>query len=370
MSRFGTILGGTANAVGYVVQGATPEVLLAASGAAGLKTFGMMRDPVVTSITLTGAGDGHMFFLEVEGAESVNADGGIQANSLSGQVFLGADAETLTAELLSVQNTSPVVDVQIAGAAKGQRVMGIVICGTLRGGGGGGLDFLSRVDCSVNAAYVQDPYGATPILHTRSSGQVAGGYNGVGTGNKSILGFNVPTTPLGSLQSLEYTWLSLNPTVFSAYGNLILDVNGDGSAYRIAVIDPAFSPLLHNGTTVSNPDGSKTTKFNAATDALVIVNGLPGPPLPPGAGFVPQTYDTGAPPPLPGGWQHYSWSIPAILAPTAYPACRIIAAASGDNGLPKSPNVTPGFLLCTGDSNNQMIAAYKLSNVKFNGARV
>jgi hypothetical protein len=131
MSRFGTVLGGSANAVGFVVQGATPEALLAALGSALAATFGLMLDPQITSITLTGAGDGHMFFLEVQGAESSNAAGGIIPSTSRIQFFLGADSEVLTKELLNAQTPLPILDVQIAGAAKGQRVMGLVVSGIL-----------------------------------------------------------------------------------------------------------------------------------------------------------------------------------------------------------------------------------------------
>jgi hypothetical protein len=380
MSRYGTILGGSANAVSFIVEGATPEALLAASEAAGLATFGPLQDPVITSVTLTGAGDGHMFFLEVQGTAGVNADGGLDATTLSAKGFLGAESEVLTKALQAVQSASPVVDVQIAGAAKGQRVLGIVIFGTLLGGGGA-FEMFSRVDCSVNAAYVESPYSRTPVLHTRSSGQVAGGYNGGGTGNKTILGFRVGNgLPLGQLQSIEYTWLDLNPAMsgFATYANLIIDVYGNGTAYKIAVIDPATPPGLNNGTTVSNPDGSHTTTWLGASNNVLIVNGLhvtefppPAPPPPaPSPPYVPPTAGPGLPPNFnfPGGWPGESYSIPAILA--AFPNAKLAEASSGDGGLPRSPNTTPAFLLATGDSNNQVIRAFLLSNVKFNGVVV
>lgn len=226
-----------------------------------------------------------------------------------------------------------------------------------------------RVDCSVNSAYVELPYSLHPVLHTRSGGNPAGGYNGGGTGNKCILGFAAfNLLPLGDLETIEYTWLDLNTATsgLPCYANLVIDVNGDGTAYRIGVIDPASLVGLNNGTTVSNADGSFTTSWDAATQNLILVNGLPVPPLPPGGpGFVPPTVP-GAP--LPGGWPSNSYSVAAILA--AYPNARLAQASSGDGGLPKAPNKTPAFMLITGDSLNQLIRAFRLSDVRLNGVAV
>jgi hypothetical protein len=171
--------------------------------------------------------------------------------------------------------------------------------------------------------------------------------------------------PLGDVKSFEYTWLDLNPatTGFAVYVNLVIDVNGDGSAYKIGVVDPAALPALNIATTVTNPDGSFTTTWNAGAQNMLLVNGLLNPPLPPGGpGFVPPTVP-GAP--LPGGWPSNSYSVAAILA--AYPNARLAQAASGDGGMPRSPNKTPALVLATGDSGNQIIRAFRLSNVKLNG---
>ena len=136
MSRFGTVNGGAANTKSFVVQAATPDALIALASAAGAATFGVLTNPVVTSISLTGAGDGNMFFLAVEGAAGANAQGGLDATSLTTAFLLGSDAATLTKQLQALQGTSPIVDLQIAGSSQGQRVMGLVVFGTLLGGGG------------------------------------------------------------------------------------------------------------------------------------------------------------------------------------------------------------------------------------------
>lgn len=230
--------------------------------------------------------------------------------------------------------------------------------------------FQNRVDCSVNSAHVESPYTAMPVLHAQSGGNTAGGYNGGGTGNKTILGYRVGNgLPLGSLVSLEWTWLDLNPATsgLPVYANLVIALNGlVGSApYKIAVIDPASAPVLNNGATVTNLDGSFTTTWLGASMNLLIVNGLASPGFAVGPPFVTPTV-IGAP--LPGGWPSNSYSLADILA--AYPAATLIEASSLDGGLPKAPNKTPPFLLVTGDSTNQIIRAFRLSDVKFNGALV
>ena len=238
-------------------------------------------------------------------------------------------------------------------------------------GGGASFAFPARVDCSVNAARVAELYSPAPVLHTQSALPVAGGFNGGGTGNKAIVGYRVGNLlPLGALVGFSWTWLDLNPATpglpASVYANLVLDVNGNGTAYKIGVVDPASLPVLNQGTTIVNGDGSKTSTWLAASNNLLIVLGLPVPPLPPGGpGFVPPTV-AGAP--LPGGWPSNSYSVPDILA--AYPACRLAEASTLDGGLPKGPNTTPAFMLIAGDSGNHAIKAQRLTGVTFNGALV
>ncbi len=238
--------------------------------------------------------------------------------------------------------------------------------------------FARRIDHSVNNARVDEMYTATPVLRASSGGNAVGGFNGGGVGNKCILGIDVGTVPLAALSTIEYTFRDLNFGIEPSgspplpYLNLVLDVNGDGSAFKLASIDPSFGPpLLANCTVVTNLDGSKTVTFNAASNNLLVVLGLPVPPLPPGGpGFVPPTQTTNPVPPygLPGAWQSASYSIGAILA--AYPNARLAPGATGDGGMPKTPNVTLGMMVILGDSTNQIEQAWLLSTVLFNGSPV
>jgi hypothetical protein len=242
-------------------------------------------------------------------------------------------------------------------------------------GGASDFAFQNRVDCSVNSAHVESTYAALPVLHAQSGGNTAGGYNGGGTGNKSILGFRVGNgLSLSLLSSIEWTWFDLNPATsgFPVYANLVIALNGPlGSQInKILVIDPASAPVLNNGTTITNPDGSFTTTFLAASMNVLVVNGLAMSGVSPGPPFVMPDQPPALIPPfgLPAGWGSVSYSLATILA--NYPAATLVEVSSGDGGLPKAPNKTPPFMLITGDSGNQIIRAFRLSNVRFNGALV
>jgi len=222
---------------------------------------------------------------------------------------------------------------------------------------GGVATLLTRVDCSVNAARVEQPYSATPFLHCQNGGNAAGGFNGAGVGNKSILGFDVGDgEPLGVWTGIEWTWLDLAASTpgLGVYANLIVDQNGDGSLYKVFVVDPASNVALNNGTTVTNGDGSKTTTFDPSTEYVLVVNDI--------VGVVPAV-DLGGP-----FWGNRSYRVSDILA--TYPAATFKYAASADAGLPKSPTKTPAYLLMTGDSTNNRVRAFRLSGVQFDGVGV
>lgn len=224
-------------------------------------------------------------------------------------------------------------------------------------GSGGGSDFTfpDRVDCSVNNARVENLYSTMPFLHCQTGGNVAGGYNGGGVGNKSILGIRAgDNLALGSLVNLAYTWLDLAPAIVGlvTYCNLIVDINGDGSVYKVFVVDPTGAPALNTNTTVTNGDGSKTTTFAAASNYVLVVDDL--------AGVIPIVN-------LGVGWQNHAYDIADILV--VYPAAQLKEASSLDTGLP-SLMVTPAFLLITGDSTSNKIRTYRLSNISFNGVTV
>ena len=237
----------------------------------------------------------------------------------------------------------------------------------VQGPGGGSADLfthLERGDFSVNCARVENAWSNDPVLHTQTRGPlVSGGYNGGGTGSKAILGVNVGDgLPLAALLSLSWSWRNMVPyvaTPFGVYANLLVDLFGNGTVYKILVIDPSSVPALNNGTTVINVDGSKTTSINFATEWVLVVLDVPG--YPPG---VPVPAVNLAPA---GSWLNRSYRLADIAA--AYPLAVLRRAATGDGGLPIA-TVTPALLLCAGDSGNNRVHAMRVTEILLNGSEV
>ena len=214
----------------------------------------------------------------------------------------------------------------------------------------------NRVDCSVNSGLVDNLYSAAPVLHTQTSGNVGGGFNDLlKIGNKSILGFRTANLlGLGTWSGFQYTWRNLSPagSPFDVYTNLVVDINGNDTVYKIFVMDPNSNPVLDNGTTIINGDGSKTFTHVAGVNHFLVVNDL--------SGVVPAIS-------LGANWWEHGYALADVLA--VYPAARLREASSGDNGMPVL-TPTPAFMLVTGDSNNNRVHAQRLTNVQFNGIAV
>jgi hypothetical protein len=235
----------------------------------------------------------------------------------------------------------------------------------VQGIAGGGADlfaFLNRGDFSVNKAEVENAWSATPVLKTRTGTNAAGGFNGGGLGNKSILGVDVGNgLPLASLLSLSYTWRPLVPyvvTPFKPFVNIIVELGIPAPAgFKILVVDPSTLAPLDTHTTIDNGDGTFTTSWDASTNLIQVVNDTPA--FPPGT--PPPVVDLGP------SWLNRSYSLAAIAA--AYPAAALRRVSSLDGGLPVA-TVTPAVLLVGGDSGNNRIQAWELSSITFNGAAV
>lgn len=235
----------------------------------------------------------------------------------------------------------------------------------VQGNTGGGADLfavLNRGDFSVNKARVANAWSATPVLQTQTGTNAAGGFNGGGVGNKSILGVDVGNgLPLASLLSIAFTWRPLVPfvvTPFRPFVNVIVELGAPAPAgYKILVIDPSTVPALDTHTTIDNGDGTFTTTWDASTNLIQVVNDTP-------------VFPPGTPPPvvdLGGSWLNRSYSLAAIAA--AYPLAALRRVSSLDGGLPIA-TVTPALLFVGGDSGNNRIQAWQLSAISFNGAAV
>jgi hypothetical protein len=116
-----------------VVESADPTDLQLLAGAA---ISSLPAGYIVTNITLAGAGDGHMFTVTIDAGLAADVTGGF-VSPPTVECFLGSDASALArARVLASPLSGVFADTQIAGASKGQRVMGLVVKGTLAGGGG------------------------------------------------------------------------------------------------------------------------------------------------------------------------------------------------------------------------------------------
>lgn len=231
-----------------------------------------------------------------------------------------------------------------------------IMLAALAAQGGSGFVFPGRVDLSVNCGRVEAPFSATPVLHVQTGGNAGGGFNDLARlGNKSILGYRTANLlALGAWSGFRYTWLNLSPAggSFEVYANLTVDINGDGSVYKLFVMDPAANPALNTLTVVANPDGSKTATHVAGSHYFLVVDDL--------AGVVPFVS-------LGAGWGNHGYRLADVL--TVYPAARLREASSGDAGMPRL-TPTPAFMLVTGDSLNTRVYTQRLSEVQFNGVVV
>jgi hypothetical protein len=225
------------------------------------------------------------------------------------------------------------------------------------GGGGAGFTFPGRADCSVNSGRVDGANSDAPILRTLTAAPLAGGYNGGGTGSKSILGIDAGhLLPLGALASFAWTSKNLmpyNPAPWPlGYVNFLLDVNGNGTLWKVLVVDPQSPPALLAGVQTPHLDGSVTVSWTQAANLVLIVNDLP--PVVPTVSLGPT-------------WPNHGYTLASILA--SYPAARLSRANTLDGGLPKAQTLPP-FLVINGDSTSNRTIATRVPSVVLNGIQV
>lgn len=134
MSRYGSVaISGPTSLITRVVESAEPDDLQARVLAA---LAALPGGYTVTVISLTGSGDGQMFTVTIEAGANADVSGGITSPLV--RCFLATEAETLALEAAALAPTSgTVADIQIAGAATGNRLLGMYVTGTVAGGSGG-----------------------------------------------------------------------------------------------------------------------------------------------------------------------------------------------------------------------------------------
>lgn len=174
------------------------------------------------------------------------------------------------------------------------------------------------LDHSVNSASAAYD-GNILVMQTRSGGNLPGGFNGSGTGNKCIAG--VPVTdrsPLDTLTRVAFESKQVQGTA-SIYVNVIVDLACDGSDVRIVVVEDFTETDL----------GSDWTRSVAtsADGSWKAVGGLDP--------ILPSHLDAGGAP------------LDDLIA--AYPSACMVRTATGDGGMPNGIATAP-FLLNLGDS--------------------
>lgn len=211
-------------------------------------------------------------------------------------------------------------------------------------------------DHSVNAAKVHinnDVLSLECSIRTNT----AGNFNGGGTGNKAIASLfsTIDNTLLSNFPTLEYKFqLPVGSTLANAhaYINVIVDINGNGSSYKIMALmfKGDTAPLDNTETRIDLGSGKYHVSFNKAINNVGVV----GAPL---AGVIPVVGDDIV------AWGLRRYTISSIIA--AYPNAKIVSAISGDGGMPKFTK-TASILLCHGDSATNSRQYVEISEVKVN----
>lgn len=233
---------------------------------------------------------------------------------------------------------------------------------------------LNTFDYSVNSASCDAGYvDRSIVLRTGSVINAAGSYNGGGVGNKAIYGYSkyLDGTPLINLTSLEFVWENvvglggpnfLPPTIITTltpYINLNVDFSGVGTDIRVLIIaSDQLNTLITNsiGSYVNNGLNVLTYSWNA-TQNVCIVN---SPPNSTPGGVLPDV--TVGP-----SFLNNSYKFSDLIS--ANPAAIIKDAYTGDGGLP-SGAITPGLILCSGDSGNVSKSGKKIKSIKVNNIEI
>ena len=220
------------------------------------------------------------------------------------------------------------------------------------------LDSFSNL--SVNAAgALRNSWGWEMWTHgiTGNSNTVGNkGFHGGGVGNKSMLGTShIDDTALGDLRSFSVRYglrsAGNDHLLNRPYVNVLIDVNGDGSLYKIGVFDAHSNPALNLLTEITEGDAQDHEYLRSWVGAgkIKIVDELAG---------VSPLVDLGA------GWLNKVFTIPDILA--GYPDARLVRAFPADGGLP-ADLVMPALWLVVGDSTYTRYSRIVVREVLVNG---
>lgn len=228
MTTFGTV-GGGVTPVTAAVEAADPETLQSLVNAALTNIDG--ETSTIASITLSGGGDGHPFMVVIESALSGGVTGGL-AGTIGGALgtavrcWLGSDPEALLVAKAAAGTPPPaggiaayqIQDEQVAGAAKGQRFMGMTIF------------TVSSVPLGVNAPFVEARITSTQAL---GAGETILAFSGLANSNQ----FDLPAA-----QTVRYIGASAIGAIVQASVTVGLTAAGDFTAE--VVTDPLGTPSV------------------------------------------------------------------------------------------------------------------------------
>ena len=225
---------------------------------------------------------------------------------------------------------------------------------------GGAIPWASFTNLSVNAAgATRSEEGWEMWTHGISGNPNAAGNKGFhsgGAGNKAMLGTDhIDDMALGDLTSFSVRYglrtAGNDHQLNRPYVNVLIDVNGDGSLYKIGVFDAHSNPALNLLTEVSEGDAQDHEYLRSWIGAgkIKVVNEL--------AGVVPVVS-------LGAGWLNKIFTIPDILA--VYPEARLVRAFPADGGLP-ADLVLPALWLVVGDSTYTRYSRIVVREVRVNG---
>ncbi len=257
MSRYGSVaISGPTSLITRVVESADPEDLQARVLAA---LAALPGGYTVTVISLTGSGDDQMFTVAIEAGADADVTGGFTALP-SVVCFLASEADTLALEAAALRPTSGVVaDIQIAGAATGNRLMGMYVRGTVAGGGGG----TGTTGPTGPSDGPTGPTGAGGTGPTGPTGDSVTGPTGI-DGSTGPTGTDGATGPTGD--SVTGPTGTDGPT--GADGVTGPTGGGEASlppqfAYWVATLD----------TPPASPDGTDEAPFESISQCLLAVGG-------------------------------------------------------------------------------------------------
>ncbi len=222
-------------------------------------------------------------------------------------------------------------------------------------------------DDSVNGAYVTSPTSGVYTITTTNQVNVAGSFNGGGTGNKAILGiYGLSGRLLTEFNSFSFSTNSKTGGN-NIYVNMIIDLDGDTATTTdrkiLVASDQSWATIVKShtgggatlaGVTTTYPAGEYDNRTYSSADPIwVAVGGIAKP-----VGCI-----IGDATVLENHLSATTRTFDNLN--TCYPNAIIVDAASGDGGMPKNV-VTTGLMMISGDSNNMLNFTFEVRDLSVN----